>query len=166
MEYLEVLEQLRRELPLPFARGSQQESDALARFGRFFGDFSPEKVARLLDATYAPGVWFNDTLKTWRNREELRTYLKHSAAAVHDCRVQILDEVGTEAGDYYLRWTMVIRFRRFKPSEETRSIGMTHLRFDSQGLVRLHQDYWDSSAGVFEHIPLLGALLRAIKRRA
>lgn len=165
MEYLEVLEKLRREQPAPLLPGSPAEHEALERFGRFFADFSPDKIARLLDLTYAEDAWFNDTLKTLRGREQLRDYLRHSAEAVHSCRVQILDRASTAGGDHYLRWTMAIRFRRFKSAQETHSIGMTHLRFDASGRVRLHQDYWDSSAGLFEHIPLLGAGIRAIKRR-
>jgi len=165
MEYLDVLERCRRQLPLAFERGSVAESDALARFARFFSDFSPDKVERLVDQTYAADVWFNDTLKTLQGRDALRSYLKHSAQAVQSCRVEILDTLSNDRGDYYVRWTMVIRFKRFKPGEDTQTIGMSHLRFDRDGLVRLHQDYWDSSAGLFEHIPLLGAAIRAIKRR-
>lgn len=165
MEYLDVLERCMKELPQPFERGSVGERDALARFARFFSDFSPDKVDRLVDLTYAPDVWFNDTLKTIRGRDALRSYLRHSAEAVESCRVEILDTLGNERGDYYLRWAMVIRFRRFKRGQDTRTIGMSHLRFNADGLVRLHQDYWDSTAGLFEHVPLLGAGIRAIKRR-
>jgi hypothetical protein len=165
MEYLDVLERCRRELPTAFDRGSQAERDALARFARFFSDFSPDKVERLVDQTYAPDVWFNDTLKTVHGRDALRSYLRHSAEAVESCRVQILDTLSNDQGDYYIRWTMVIRFRRFKRGQDTQTIGMSHLRFDANGLVRLHQDYWDSTAGLFEHVPLLGAGIRAIKRR-
>jgi len=165
MEYLDVLERYKRELPLAFARGSSQEADALAAFGRFFSDFSPVKVARLVDLTYANDVWFNDTLKTLRGRDALREYLTHSAQAVQSCRVAILDTLSNDAGDYYVRWTMVIRFKRFKPNQDTQTIGISHLRFNREGLVQLHQDYWDSTAGLFEHIPLLGAAIRAIKRR-
>ena len=165
MEYLDVLERCRRQLPLAFERGSVAESDALARFARFFSDFSPDKVERLVDQTYAADVWFNDTLKTLHGRDALRSYLKHSAEAVQSCRVEILDTLSNDRGDYYVRWSMVIRFKRFKPSQDTQTIGMSHLRFDRDGLVSLHQDYWDSTAGLFEHIPLLGAAIRAIKRR-
>lgn len=165
MEYLDVLERLRTAVPLPFKRGSAAEGEALARFGRFFSDFSPDKVDRLVDLTYAPDAWFNDTLKTIRGRDALRTYLRHSAEAVESCRVQILDTLDNGRGDYYLRWTMVIRFRRFKRGQDTQTIGMSHLRFNPDGLVLLHQDYWDSTAGLFEHVPLLGAGIRAIKRR-
>lgn len=165
MEYLDVLERCRTTLPQPFGRGSDAERDALARFARFFSDFSPDKVDRLVDLTYAPDVWFNDTLKTIRGRDTLRNYLRHSAEAVESCRVEILDTLGNDRGDYYLRWTMVIRFRRFKRGQDTQTIGMSHLRFNADGLVLLHQDYWDSTAGLFEHVPLLGTGIRAIKRR-
>ncbi len=165
MEYLDVLERCKRELPQAFARGSAQETEALQRFGRFFSDFSPDKVERLVDQTYAIDVWFNDTLKTLHGREHLREYLKHSAQAVQSCRVEILDTLSNDNGDYFLRWSMVIRFKRFKPNQDTQTIGVSHLRFNRDGLVVLHQDYWDSTAGLFEHIPLLGAAIRAIKRR-
>ena len=127
--------------------------------------FSPDKVDRLIDHTFASDGWFNDTLKTVQGREALRSYLRHSAEAVQHCRVQILDILSNDSGDYYIRWTMVIRFRRFKPDTDTQTIGISHLRFNGAGLVVLHQDYWDSSAGLFEHIPLLGMGIRAIKRR-
>jgi hypothetical protein len=31
--------------------------------------------------------------------------------------------------------------------------------------VRLHQDYWDSTQGLFQHIPVLSTLIGLIKRR-
>jgi hypothetical protein len=165
MEYLTELQRQTLALPRAFERGSDAERAALSNFGRFFSDFSPDKVERLVDLTYAPDVWFNDTLKTLHGRDALRSYLRHSASAVQSCRVEILDTLSNDHGDYFVRWTMVIRFRRFKPDVDTKTIGVSHLRFNSDGLVSLHQDYWDATAGLFEHIPLLGAGIRAIKRR-
>ena len=49
--------------------------------------------------------------------------------------------------------------------ETVRSIGMSHIRFNSAGLVILHQDYWDSGGNLFEHIPVVGWLIRRIKAR-
>lgn len=165
MDYLQTLDVLKSRLPQPLQRGSAAEAEALARFSRFFADFSPDKVGRLIDQTYAEDVWFNDTLKTVRGREPLREYMRHSAEAVDACQVQILDTLANDQGDYYLRWTMMIRFKRFRRGVDTHSIGMSHLRFDRDGLVALHQDYWDAASALFEHVPLLGAGIRAIKRR-
>ena len=58
-----------------------------------------------------------------------------------------------------------IRFKRLAGGEDTRSVGMTHVRFDSAGKVVLHQDFWDSTGGFFEHVPVLGWMLRRVKNR-
>jgi hypothetical protein len=40
---------------------------------------------------------------------------------------------------------------------------VTLLRFDRAGRVVLHQDFWDPAAGFYEHLPVLGPVLRWIK---
>lgn len=165
MDYAARLEELRRLHPQPLMPGSDAEQAALDRFRRFFADFSPTKVTRLIDDTYAEDVWFNDTLKTVRGRSALREYLAHSAAAVQSCRVQVHEVIPNGSGDYYVRWSMTIRFKRFKTDRDTHTIGMSHIRFDPAGRVVLHQDYWDSTQGLFEHIPVLGWLIGRIKAR-
>ena len=40
---------------------------------------------------------------------------------------------------------------------------MTQLRFNSDGLVVLHQDYWDSAGGFYDHLPVVGGLLAWIR---
>jgi hypothetical protein len=40
---------------------------------------------------------------------------------------------------------------------------MTHLKFNREGRIVLHQDYWDSTAGFFEYVPILGPVIRWIK---
>jgi steroid Delta-isomerase len=42
---------------------------------------------------------------------------------------------------------------------------MSELTFDSDGKVARHIDYWDAGKHFYEKLPLLGALLRAIRRR-
>jgi hypothetical protein len=163
--YAEALARIEREVGIPFPPGSEAEAEALARFRAFFGTFSPDRVARLLEATYAEDVWFDDTLKTVEGRAALGHYLHESASAVEDCRVSIDDEVTNGRGDYYLRWRMMIRFKRLARGRDTWSIGMSHLRFDRDGRVLLQQDYWNAAAGLYQYVPLLGAGIRAIQRR-
>ena len=52
------------------------------------------------------------------------------------------------------------------PAADEQSIrGCTELRFDSAGQVALHRDYWDAAEELYEKLPLLGALMRALRRR-
>ncbi|WP_286239150.1 nuclear transport factor 2 family protein [Neptuniibacter halophilus] len=43
--------------------------------------------------------------------------------------------------------------------------GMSRIEADSEGLIRLHHDYWDS-AEILQKVPMLGRVLRYVKRRA
>ena len=165
LETLTELEDARRRHPHSFAPGSDAEASALKRFADFFSDFAPGRVARMLDATYAPDVYFNDNLKAIHGSIELAKYLDESAAGVEDCRVTIEDTSRNKDGEYLVRWKMLIRFRKFAKGRDTWTVGITHLRFAADGRVVYHQDYWDSALGVYQHIPLLGAAIRAIRRR-
>jgi len=42
----------------------------------------------------------------------------------------------------------------------------THVRFASDGRVNFHRDHWDAAEEPYEKLPLLGSLMRALKRMA
>jgi hypothetical protein len=165
MPYQPALDAVRRKHGTPLQPGSAAETQALARFREFFSTFSADKVDRLLAATYANDVWFNDTLKEIQGLAQLAPYLRHSAEAVEACTVRIDEIIGNGNGDYFARWSMMIRFKRFARGEDTHSIGISQLRFDRDGLVVFHQDFWNAADGLFQYVPVLGAAIRAIKRR-
>lgn len=165
METLTTLDTIRALHPDVPAAGSPEESAAIENFRHFFSSFAPDRIDQLLEKTYAPDVYFNDTLKTLRGLHDLAHYLKESAEAVQECRVEVLDVVRTDQGDHYFRWKMMIRFKRFKKNRDTWTVGMSHLRFNSQGLVVYHQDYWNATDGIFRHIPVLGNMINAVINR-
>lgn len=43
--------------------------------------------------------------------------------------------------------------------------GTSRIELDAEGLVRVHEDYWDSAA-LYRHIPGLGVLFRWLQRKA
>lgn len=163
MDYLNELSRQQSQGFKPLS--AVEEQAAIARFQRFFADFSPNKITKLLPETYAERLYFNDTIKTVRERAELAHYLADSAAATESCVVQVHETLNNGKGDYFVRWVMTIRFKKFKKGQDTKTIGMSHLRFDQDGKVCFHQDYWDSTAGIFEHIPVVGWLIGKIKAR-
>jgi hypothetical protein len=163
MSYLEILRRLEDARP-PLEAGSEKERLAVERFKDLLGDFkAPDFVPRIRQV-YAEDVYFNDTLKTIRTLDQLEKYLAHSADAVEVGTVDFLD-LAVANGNYYLRWEMSLRFKKLRRGVLNRSFGMSHIRFNAEGRVVLHQDFWDSASGFFEHVPALGGLIRAIKER-
>ncbi|MFY8215030.1 MAG: nuclear transport factor 2 family protein [Chthoniobacterales bacterium] len=161
-EYLNLVEKLKSS---PTVKPGSPEADAgVDRFKTFFADMTEKSVRELTPVTYAPDAFFNDTLKTVRGADAVEHYFLETVKNAESVRATVHD-VAVSDGNYYVRWTMEVRLAKFKRGQTLRSIGITHLRFDEQGRILIHQDYWDSTAGFFEHLPVLGGLIRAIKSR-
>lgn len=163
MEYLRTLRALEKQGP-PLATGSEAERQAIQRFQELLSDFKAPDFRPRIREVYARDAFFNDTLKTVRGAEEIEEYLAASADAIEKGTVEFLDVVAKD-GNYYFRWAMTLRFKRIARGDDHLSVGMSHVRFDAAGKVVLHQDFWDASSGLFEHVPALGWLLRRAKQR-
>jgi steroid delta-isomerase len=68
----------------------------------------------------------------------------------------------TEGGEACLTWTLHFR-RASGAAMEIR--GATQLRYSPAGLVTLHRDYWDAAEELYAKLPVLGWLMRALRRR-
>ncbi|GAB2493280.1 nuclear transport factor 2 family protein [Arenimonas alkanexedens] len=165
METIDRLAQIRTRHPAPPPAASDAEAEALARFATFFSNLASDRVETLVPQTYADDVYFNDTLKAVEGRSALGHYLGESAEAVESCRVEILETTRTANDEHLIRWRMMIRFKKFRRGVDTWTVGMSHLRFDAEGRVVYHQDYWNAADGLFQHIPVLGTLIALVKRR-
>jgi len=108
---------------------------------------------------YADELYFNDTMHTFNDSAQLANYLHITGQRVSMIEIDI-DDVSVKGKDAYARWTMRYRVAN-KPLVE--SIGMTHFRFNEDGKVVLHQDYWDSVEGLYRTVPLVGFLLKKVE---
>ncbi len=145
--------------------GAAIESMApVERFKAVYADLKGPNLADRINAAYAQDLYFNDTLHTFSDRAGLSKYLQETAARVDSVQVDV-DRVIVDGADVWLKWRMSTRARALGRTMQADTIGMTHLRFDDDGLVVLHQDYWDSTEGVFSHIPFVGGLVRWTRNR-
>lgn len=133
-------------------------------FKELYADLSVENVLARAPRVYAPDALFNDTLKTLQGSPAITDYLQETARRAHAVHV-LVEDTAFAGVNCYLRWYMDIKWKKFKEGQVTRSQGVSLLRFDPDGRVLLHQDYWDSTTGFFIHIPLIGWALRKIIER-
>lgn len=146
------------------APGSEAERAGLARIQAFLADLSPENVRANTKNVYAANAYFNDTLKTVRGAEAIEAYLRHTAETVTSISVAF-DDVMRSGEDHYLRWHMDFQAPKLSKGEVIRTIGISQIRFDREGKVTFHQDYWDSSAGLFEHLPVSNQMINLVRKR-
>ena len=129
------------------------------RFNALYADLKGPDLASRIDQVYAEKLFFGDTLHTYHVREDLRGYLLLTAERVDGIEVDVR-HVLVDGTDVWLNWRMKTSAKALGKKMRAETIGMTHLRFDNDGKVVLHQDYWDSSEGVLIHIPFIGGLVR------
>ena len=144
--------------------GSGNEEHGLEQIKGLLADFSEENMSRAAEI-YAADAFLNDTLKTVRGNQAIQDYFVETAESLVFARVTFQDTLRSSDGSYYLRWTMVMESKVIRKKQKIETIGMSHLRFDLEGKVIVHQDFWDSCRGVFEHIPIVAAGIRIVKRR-
>jgi len=141
-----------------------KEKAAVADFKEYLSTFTRESVRRDTQRVYAPDAWLNDTLKTVRGSKAIEEYFLGSVANTDEIKV-VFTDVARSGNDYYFRWVMDVKFKKFQRGKTIRTIGITHVRFNRDGQVILHQDYWDSAQGLFEYVPVIGDGIRFIKSR-
>lgn len=163
MDYLQTVRELESD-GIALETGSDAEQEAIDRFQHALSDFKAADLRERIRAAYAADVFFNDTLKTVRGLEAVEAYLVETAHNVEETTVTFLDVVPS-GGNYYFRWRMTIRAKKLAGGEPLESVGMTHVRFNAEGKVVLHKDYWDAAGGFFEHVPVLGWMVRRLKKR-
>ena len=66
----------------------------------------------------------------------------------------------------FLVWDFRFRLKHFDPTSWQTVHGGTHLVFNEVGQVTLHRDYWDAAEELYEKLPVVGGLMRCLKRRA
>ncbi len=138
--------------------------ESVERFQEFMGALSVETVERDIDRVYAPDAYFNDNLTEIRGREAIKAYFLRSLEQMEQLSVRYEDVVRSDA-DWYLRWTLEMRFASLRDGALVTTSGMSHLRFDASGRVVVHRDHWDTASGLYEHIPGIGNAIGDIKDR-
>jgi limonene-1,2-epoxide hydrolase len=133
----------------------------VTEFKSVYQQLGTETLA-LLDRVYAPDCVFIDPFHEIHGRDALHAYFARLYDGVADIHFVWHDTV-TGANQAMINWTMQLRHKRFRPDDAVAVQGATHLRFDDR--VTYHRDYFDAGALIYERVPLLGAIVRGIKKQ-
>ena len=133
-----------------------------ARVVELFENLSAQDVARL-GAYYRPEVRFKDPFNEVSDVAQVQRIFTHMFDSLVKPRFVVHDIV-VDGDQCFLSWDFHFATRRSAQQPITVR-GGTHLRFASDGRIALHRDYWDAAEELYEKLPLLGALMRWLKRR-
>ena len=146
------------------AEGSDAEARMLSAVEDLFTNYTAEYLGANVTKVYAEEVYFRDAFRQFDSPEAIRDYLLHGLAPLNDCEF-IFNKVVRSGGDFYIDWTMRLDFVKTPEGTWEESIGMTRMRFNSEGKVIFHQDYWDPTDIVYRRIPVARGLIAFVKKR-
>jgi hypothetical protein len=135
---------------------------AISRFVEFFEALDPQGVARLGEV-YTADVSFKDPFNEVHTLQEVQQIFSHMYVALDRPRFVVTGQVA-EGRECFLTWNFEFYFRK-QPTVLQTVRGTSHLKFTGDGLVNYHRDYWDAAEELYEKLPLLGSLMRWLKRR-
>ncbi len=131
-------------------------------FNGVFSRYQKEEIAAVVPELYAEDAFLNDRIHSVEGRGAIAKYFDGTFAKMHQSQFHIHDTTVAKY-DVYIRWTMRIQLR--EGEEFMEFIGMSQFRFNQEGKIIYHQDFWDFSE-LMGQIPLLRTIVNYVKGRA
>jgi len=135
---------------------------ALARFVAFFEKLDPAALECLGDI-FAEEVRFQDPFNEVVGIKAVRQVFAHGLASCPGMRFEVFEAVPTMSRGEpvaLLRWRMDCQDKKGLVIN-----GTSYIRFNPDGRVAEHIDYWDPAGQLYERVPVLGSLMRWLRRR-
>lgn len=130
-----------------------------SEIARWFETLSPESLDKVGEV-YAAEAIFIDPFNTLSGLESVRAVYQHMFDTLEQPKF-VVTTIVADARRAFMTWDF-----HFLRNDEAMSIsGCTQFELDDHGRIILHRDYWDAAQQIYEKIPLLGSLLRVLRRK-
>lgn len=127
---------------------------------RFYETLTPESLPGM-DRLYAEDAYFKDPFNEVSSLQDIQAIFERMFRSVASPRFAVLERI-VGASAVALTWNFDFRVRGSPITVRGASV----LRFAPDGRVCYHRDYWDTAEEIYEKLPVLGSLMRWLKRRA
>lgn len=137
----------------------------LKRYADFFDGLDRSRLAEI-DRLFAEDARFQDPFNDVRGRAAIRQLFLKMFRQCAQLRLKVFDAVETEQAAY-LHWHMSFLPRsRWLGRYRCHIDGISRVRFNAAGQVTEHRDYWDPAGSILIRLPVIGGLLRLVRRYA
>lgn len=132
---------------------------SLAPLLAWYATLTPQSVVHARQF-YAADAQFRDPFNDVRGVPAIEAVLHHMFTHSDNPHF-IIGERIVQGQQAFVTWTFVCTLR----GTVYEVVGGTHFRFNDQGMVTLHRDYWDAAEELLQKLPLVGAPIRWLRRR-
>ena len=139
-------------------------SAELVRLVDYWQTLTPASVDAL-PTLYAADAYFRDPFNDVTGIEKIQHIFADMFVRLDAPKFEIIETI-EESHGALLIWDFTFRIKALRPEQNRRIHGTSHIRFAPNGLVQYHRDYWDAAGELYEQLPLVGILMRFLKKRA
>jgi limonene-1,2-epoxide hydrolase len=141
--------------------GSEEEQAAIERFVALYTTYTEDNVRRHVRDLYAQNAYYRDSFTEMHGIDNIEAYLIQGTYIMQNLTFDLQD-VAVHDGNYYLRW--ITRFSQKREKDEVTHLpGVSHIRFNKEGKIIFHQDFWDAGV-IYERLPIVGFFIRWLKK--
>lgn len=112
---------------------------------------------------YHQRICFIDPVHEIHGLDQLTNYFEHMYENLISCDFTVQDSISTD-NQAAIYWTMVLRHKKIKGGKEIKLEGHSKLKRHQDKII-YHRDYFDIGAMVYQHLPIVGGLIRFINRK-
>lgn len=116
-----------------------------------------------LETLYTEDVHFEDPAHALQGRKTLMAYFASMFKNLDSCSFKFHQTLISDT-DIFMSWTMFISHPKLRSGETIRVEGGSLLK-TRNGKIFFHRDYFDMGAMLYENLPVLGLIVRKIKRQ-
>ena len=140
--------------------------DLNSRFNAYLSAYealTADNINQTLKPLLAENVEFKDPFNHVFNPDDTCKIFQHMFVQTHSPKFKVLNSNYNDKGGMAI-WSFHYKTKQTDVEEQI-IMGTSQIDLDEFGLVTRHIDYWDPAEQIYEKIPLLGWLMRSIKRR-
>jgi len=134
----------------------------LEKFCSIYQSLNKDNLA-LLKEVYSDNLVFTDPLQQVNGIEALTAYFEHLYQNMDHCRFHIQQVIAQE-GQACVVWKMEYAHQKIKKGQPIVVEGVSYLQFSEK--IDRHRDYLDLGQMLYEQLPLIGPVIKTIKKRA
>jgi predicted heme/steroid binding protein len=137
--------------------------DTVNNIVTYFETLTEKSVSRLPEY-YAEDAYFKDPFNEVRGVKHIQHIFAHMYIALDKPCFVITSQIIQDQACFMV-WDFKFYMKSYDKSTEQTIRGGSHLILNDDGKIVSHRDYWDAAEELYEKLPMVGALMRWLKKR-
>ena len=114
---------------------------------------------------YTADAQFKDPFNEVQGLAAVQQVYRHMYVSLESPHFIVTNRI-VDGHQCFLAWEFKFKFRNFHKGVQQTVVGGSHLVLADDGRIKLHRDYWDAAEELYEKLPVVGGLMRWLKKRA